>query len=341
MLQDISLFRYKLPLRNSLLMGGQFHKHREGLLLRLTDVDGFVGWGEIAPLWGFSRETIPETLLQLVHLRAKNNSNPPPLPLGTWYPSVKFGLDSAFSDLKAKKSGNPRYNPEHQTVTLNMLLVGSSENILRRAELATSLGYRAIKLKVGQQKPVEDALLVREVAAGVGNNCTIRLDANRAWSLKDALHFAEHLQGVRIEYIEEPLKSPRFLPDFALQTGLPVALDESLRDKAWERLQKKRFRPTALIYKPMLSAHPAKWYSDSGSPVVISSSFESGVGMQALIALATEVCTPNIPIGLDTYNWLQEDVLSPRLPMDAPEVELKAVFDPQYQVQMTKISRCD
>jgi len=300
-----------------------------------------VGWGEIAPLRGFSRETIPDVLLQLAHLRAKNNPNPPPLPLGAWYPSVKFGLDSAFSEIRAKKSNTPRYNPEHQTVVLNLLLAGSPENILRRAELAKNLGYRAIKLKVGQQKPAEDAALIREVAAGVGNSCTIRLDANRAWSLKDALRFAEYLQGVRIEYIEEPLKSSRFLPDFALQTGLPIALDEGLRDKSWEKLQKTSFRPAALIYKPMLSARPAKWYSDSGIPVVISSSFESGVGMQALIALATEVCVPNTPIGLDTYNWLQEDVLLPRLPMDAPQVALKTVFDPQYQVQMTKITRCD
>ncbi|MBL7979610.1 MAG: o-succinylbenzoate synthase [Bacteroidetes Order II. Incertae sedis bacterium] len=337
MLQELSLFRYQIPFTSPIRMGGQLQITRTGLLLRLTDADGFEGWGEAAPLPGFSHETIPEIVLQLGHLRTKNRLNPPPLPFKNWYPSVKFGLDTAFSDLQSQKNGLPRYNTARKTVRLTMLLTGLPEACVHRAEQAAEQGYQAVKVKVGIGKPAQDAALVRRVAAIMGEGCALRLDANRAWTLKEALLFAEQLHGVPIEYIEEPLKSSRHLPEFARLTGMPIALDESLRDRAWDKLQQTSFRPAVLIYKPMLSVRPASWYLESGLPVVLSSSFESGVGIQALLALASYIGSPDTPIGLDTYNWLREDVLRPRLSLDAPVVDLEESLDRSHCVEVEKL----
>jgi len=318
-------------------MGGQLQTTRTGLLLRLTDADGFEGWGEAAPLPGFSHETIPEIVLQLSHLRTKNKPNPPPLPFTNWYPSAKFGLDTALANLQSQKNGLPRYNSARKTVLLTMLLAGSPEACLHRAEQAVQQGYKAVKLKVGHGKPAQDAALVRSVAAIIGEGCTLRLDANRAWTLKDALLFTEQLHSVSIEYIEEPLKSTRYLPEFERLTGMPIALDESLRDRTWDRLQQTPFRPVALIYKPMLSARPRSWYLESGIPVVLSSSFESGVGIQALLALASHIGSPDMPVGLDTYNWLQEDVLAPRLSLNSPAVALEEVLNRAHVVKVENL----
>lgn len=60
---------------------------REGLFIRLKSETGRVGWGEVAPLPGFSKETLEEALEDLIE---GNDS---------FYPSVQWGLASAMLDL--------------------------------------------------------------------------------------------------------------------------------------------------------------------------------------------------------------------------------------------------
>ena len=55
-LAGFELYRYELPLAAPQTLKGATLHHREGLLLRLTGVDGCEGWGETAPLPGFSDE---------------------------------------------------------------------------------------------------------------------------------------------------------------------------------------------------------------------------------------------------------------------------------------------
>ena len=51
----LALYRYQLPFTQPLTFHGKVEVAREGLLVRIND-----GWGEIAPLPGFSRETLAE-----------------------------------------------------------------------------------------------------------------------------------------------------------------------------------------------------------------------------------------------------------------------------------------
>jgi O-succinylbenzoate synthase len=59
---------------------------------------------------------------------------------------------------------------------------------------------------------------------------------------------------------------------------------------------------------------------------VISSTYESGIGILALIALAAGTGDQAVPAGLDTYRSLAADVLSPRLELPAPKVDVRASF---------------
>ena len=54
----LDLVPYRLALRESVVWNGERRDHREGILLRLTDLEGRTGWGDAAPLPGFSRETL-------------------------------------------------------------------------------------------------------------------------------------------------------------------------------------------------------------------------------------------------------------------------------------------
>ena len=61
-------------------------------------------------------------------------------------------------------------------------------------------------------------------------------------------------------------------------------------------------------------------------PVVVSSVFESGVGMRHLVALAAAL--GDAPAGLDTYRWLAADVLARPLAVGGPTVDVAEALAP-------------
>ena len=64
-LARFDLYRYRLPFTRPLTLGSLTLDHREGLLLKLSGDDGSEGWGETAPLPGFSMESQDEAASQL------------------------------------------------------------------------------------------------------------------------------------------------------------------------------------------------------------------------------------------------------------------------------------
>ena len=84
---DITLYRYQLPLTHPLTFHNQTIEQREGLLLHWGS-----SWSEIAPLPGFSRETLAEAEQETIaFLSAFKQGKTIPVT----YPSVQFGLDCA------------------------------------------------------------------------------------------------------------------------------------------------------------------------------------------------------------------------------------------------------
>src|SRR5918992_375404 len=139
-LANFDLYRYRLPLSGPLTLGGSTHFHREGLLLKLSGDDGSEGWGETAPLPGFSAESQGEAATQL---RRRAGSMMGCEVTDDWVdpyrgssreldrvaPSVRFGLELAVWNLYAASSGSTL--PEMVTaaprpvVPVNGLLAGS------------------------------------------------------------------------------------------------------------------------------------------------------------------------------------------------------------------------
>src|ERR687890_2428747 len=67
-LARFDLYRYGLPFSRPLTLGSITRFQREGILLRLSGDDGSEGWGETAPLPGFSVESREEAVRQLRRL---------------------------------------------------------------------------------------------------------------------------------------------------------------------------------------------------------------------------------------------------------------------------------
>ncbi|CAA9510960.1 MAG: O-succinylbenzoate synthase [uncultured Rubrobacteraceae bacterium] len=348
------LYRYDLALSEPVKLKAATLHRREGALIRLTADDGSVGWGEAAPLAGFSHESLEDTIEQLraavprflphkVPVNVETDDDPfsdlTGLP-----PSGRFGLEVALLNLKAacRAEALPElltHSPAGAVYT-NGLLSGSVEKVLVGAASMAEEGYRAVKLKVGRRKVSEDAEVVRRVGALLGGGVSLRLDANRAWRFDEALEFAGGISGTQIEYVEEPLAVPGRLAELAWEWGLPVALDESLVGMEVEDLERHAYAG-AVVLKPTLLGGVSRVLGLAeaakalGMTPVLSSSYEGGVGIGALVALAASVGEG--PVGLDTYRALAEDVLEAPLPLPAPTVAVRETTEAARKVDVGRL----
>lgn len=343
-LASVDCYRYRVPLVAPLpLRTGTLHQ-RDGVLIRWRNEQGEAGWGETAPLPGFSPESIDEVEVQLREVTARWTGRavtPDWLDLeGVWAreldalslaASVRCGLEGACLDLLARSRG---VSPAALLGAAPQACLALNGLLVRKADWQTDAkrlrddGYSVVKLKVGRQHPDDDAVWVHAVADLLGPDIAVRLDANRAWTLEDATTFAGHLGDIALDYIEEPLANPRLLPAFAKQPGLPVALDESMVSMLPEALAEHRYA-RAVVLKPTFlgmihTIRMAKTARQAGMDVVLSSAFETGVGMRLLVALASVYATA--PVGLDTYRWLEEDVVEPLLPLRGACIDAAATL---------------
>ena len=338
---DARLYRYRLPLTGPLPAGDRTLTERRGLLLCVTGEEGGEGWGEAAPLPGFSPETLKEATTQARRLRAALPGLDVPgadleaalraVPTGNWFPAVQFAAESAVVEGMAAVRGTSvaqLLGKRTGTVPMNALIPSSETDLDAVADQIRRAGYRAVKLKVGRADVETDARRVRQLHAVLGNDIALRLDANRKWTWGEAVAFAEALGDVPIEYVEEPLPAPTDLPSLIDRTGLPVALDETTRERSPEEVPAD-LPVRAVVLKPTLlggivtTRRWAKWARHRNAEPVISASYESGVGLRMLVALAASLS--ETPAGLSTYGRLAADVLCPRLPLEGANVDVEQV----------------
>ncbi len=340
---DFKIFSYKVPLSRELPVAGKICE-REGFIIKLADENGNTGFGETAPLKGVSVE-MPDIIIgQLKALRDRLNGQSIPERIGqkgstfsSWLenmplaPSVHFGIETAVLSLKAanlKKSLADLFNENFQTaLPVNGLLQGSTQSVLKEAENLVAAGYQTLKLKVGHAKISEDIATVNALTQTIAGRAIVRLDANKAWDIPQAFEFCKAIDFAAIEYIEEPLKDFSQASAFYEETLIPVAIDESLKEyslreiKSFDGVEVVILKPTILggFEKITQMANEAHTY---GLRTVITSTFESGIGLRALANLAA-CFSKHTAVGLDTGKWFSRDTVLPPLNPDRGRLHIE------------------
>jgi O-succinylbenzoate synthase len=248
-------------------------------------------------------------------------------------PSVRFALESALVECWAAARGTSVagvLGAKVDRLALNALIVEPAGDLEAQAERLRAAGYQAVKLKVGRTDVPTDAARVRTLRDVLGDEVDLRLDANRAWTREEAAAFADALGDVPLSYVEEPLRNPAGLAALVHETGLPVALDETTREKAPDALPDD-LPLRAVVLKPTLlgglsvARRWASWAHERDAVPVVSASYESGVGLRMLAALAASLS--DAPAGLSTYARLESDVLRPRLRVGGAQVDVDRMYD--------------
>jgi o-succinylbenzoate synthase len=166
------------------------------------------------------------------------------------------------------------------------------------------VGAHCVKVKVGRRDLDAEVDLLRQVRRALPDGAELRLDANRAFTLDDAVAFAG-AAGEAPAFIEEPVRDPADLPTFCERTGWRVALDETLLDPAGAMLQTHPMVAAWVVKPALLGVHRTVSLFDAAPDhvaCVVSSSFEGLVGLGLLMELA-EVAPGRPAPGLGTLDW--------------------------------------
>nr|WP_238710657.1 enolase C-terminal domain-like protein [Oceanipulchritudo coccoides] len=205
-------------------------------------------------------------------------------------------------------SPTPAASPTARTAALLSLSESTPEAVANLREA----GYRTFKLKVGLNKPDDEWDFLQKVVLSLKAGDKLRLDPNRSWDTGTWSFWKPRLNGISqsIEFIEEPFKEQLSSDDMLRQaesSPVPLALDESLAgaglvdwlDKGWTGYW---------VIKPTILEDPEVWWKrllDAKSRVVISSVFETGIGLSSLIHLAQAF--PETDHGLRTQAFFDDD----------------------------------
>lgn len=186
------------------------------------------------------------------------------------------------------------------------------------AVLARFPGCTTAKVKVAQAGQVlaDDVDRVAAVRAALGPSGRVRVDANAAWSLDEALTALTALAPFDLEYAEQPCATLEDLA--ALRVALAragvdvaVAADESVR-KAEDPLRVALAGAADVVVlkvAPLAGVAPAlEIAAAAGLPVVVSSALDTSVGISAGVAMAAAL--PQLPYacGLATTSLMAADV---------------------------------
>lgn len=297
------IYRYRIPVDSQVVLRNRFLKVREGLLVKVQCGEN-IGWGEIAPLPGFSQENVEEALCQtLVWLKNWNQARSENLilSLDNLYPSVAFGLSCALTEL----SGYLQEEGNYQTAPL---CYGDPDELFHKLENTT--GEKVGKIKVGLYEANRDGMIVNMFLEAIPD-LKLRLDANRAWTPEKAQLFAKYIKPEfrqRIQFLEEPCKKPEDSLAFAKNTGIAIAWDETLRDPGFQLMPEKYL--STIVIKPTLVGSLQKCIAliqtanRLGMQAVISSSIESSFGLTQLARISAQYMPDTIP-GLDTLGLME------------------------------------
>jgi O-succinylbenzoate synthase len=333
-LQKIECREYAIPFVTPLVTAKRIITSRHGLIIRGKSSDGKYGYGEIAPLEGFSPETldearnelaitataltgceIPSSVVELQELLRTTES------MMHRRPSVTFGVETMLTDLASQSAGVSLarwFNPSAaRTVPVNALLSGSIDDVIAQLQRKRDRGFRSFKLKFGAESAADELAKIAAIRKFVEATATIRLDANGAFGYDQAVTFLSQTAQYDIEYVEDPLPPNEWhrWRKLRAECNVPLAVDEEAERclaLATPICDVVILKPTIIggISKTMTLAAEA---SQRGIRTVVSSTLESGIGLTALVQLSAVLHETILPCGLDTLDLLGDTLIDEQL----------------------------
>lgn len=306
---DIRTGILSVPLRVPFKTALRTVSHVEDVIIEVITDTGNVGYGEAPPTGVITGDTcgsilgaVNEHLKKLLIGREVDDFEDLMRLLNGGIlknTSAKAALDMALYDLYGQLYSIPVYKllgGSRKTIVTDITIsVNDPEEMARDAKAAAERGYECLKVKVGVD-PALDVARLEAVRNAVGRDVALRIDANQAWTPKEAVRILNRMQekGLDIEFVEQPVKAADFegMKFVTERAAVPVLADESVFSPQ-DALKIMQMRAADLvniklmkcggIYNALKIASAAEVY---GVECMIGCMLESKVSVNAAVHLA-------------------------------------------------------
>jgi len=236
---------------------------------------------------------------------------------GEWSPLPGYPSDPAVCRRAAEEAATTPWPPAVRTrVRVNALVPA----VTAGTAAALAAGLVDVKVKVGVDIASAEVDRVAAVRDAIGPSGRLRVDANGAWGVDQAVAMIGRLAPFDIELVEQPVASLEDLAAVRRQVDVPVAADECVRDLDDARRLAALGAADALVVKvqPLGGmAATLRVMEAAGVAVIVSSMYETSVGLSAGLALAAALDDLPYACGLGTAGLLAADVVTdPLLAVD-------------------------
>lgn len=243
----VDAFAISMPLISPMKLAGIEISTADNLIVRVTDRDGNVGWGEGASAPTMTGET-PEGMVSAVRFLAPQLVGmevDEPAAIHRRLDRLMYGnhgakaaIEIAILDLAGKHSRTPLYEMlggrvRESADILTMVAGGELAQETDNAKRQLDAGFRAFKVKVGVNDPGRDLERATAIRSATGNGPRISADANQGYSREEALEFAEGAAQAGLDFMEQLVYAEDLegMAACAAATGVPLGADEGFHSQ--------------------------------------------------------------------------------------------------------------
>ena len=238
----VDIYYYDLPFFEPFKISIAEMTEALNVLVCLHTNQGIVGWGEACPFPAITGDTQATSIaaakdiaelvtgqdaLNYVKIINAINSFIP------HNPSIKAAFDMALFDILGKAADLPLYKllggaKNSFETDLTISLHTPEETAIRGLE-AVKKGFKTIKAKVGVSME-SDVARIKALREAIGPEINIRIDANQAWSMPEAIKNLDRLTEYNIQLVEQPVPGWDLdgLKQVRQSVKIPVMADEAL-----------------------------------------------------------------------------------------------------------------
>ncbi len=327
MATELTVRAVELAYRQPLRTGHGVYSRRSLAVVRLDDGQ-HIGWGEAAPLAGWTPDPVADIIAAIkdagpevcqfadcgdTGLAAVNQL----LDKLNLPATARFGLEGAIVNLIASRQQLPAAQVLNPAAGCSMPVNGLAA-VSAAAELDAAVhqsidpGFTVIKVKITADviTRISDAI---KTARGVA----FRLDCNNSLSPQQLLSLAGELDAVRdrIEYVEDPVdwRSRELVDQFRARSGCRLAWDQSAADRHSISQLMQEFPDDTIIVKPSrLGGYGpvrdiVRQIRSTGGNCVLTSMIEGPIGLRHCFDISCALGDEQGVPGLGTGKLLAHD----------------------------------
>lgn len=297
---------------------------RQGILLKLSDLQGQASFGEITPLPWFGTESLDQAL-KLCRTYAPFLSAQDILAIPDQYPACQFGFESALElhrySASATVSGTYTKRLSSHPPVCHLLPTGAAA--LRAWTQPWSEGLHGFKWKIGVGHPQDELAIFEQLMQHLPPAATIRLDANGGLSWDGACQWLDACdqwtlrpdRGPTVEFLEQPLPPDAVnqLLELSQRYPTPIALDESVATfTQLEDCYQQGWRGIFVV-KAAIAGFPSRlrrFCQHHELDIVWSSTLETAIARQFIIHhLIPTIPSSARPLGFGIDHWFEPSPL--------------------------------